>query len=193
LVADLAHAVYTNSGLVLGRKALPKPAKKPKSATADLPAPIPPRTPEEEALVQRYNGTNRLDNPVRFETDGDALRLKAADRDLARARLGSLLHARENHLFTLIGKTGASMGLSDHVDAMDTLVGIVHGIDPQDHLEALLAMQMAATHTTALEMLRRSHVVETTDEINSCVMRAARLMRTFTAQVIFACDSTRCF
>jgi hypothetical protein len=158
--------------------------EKPTAAEENLPATLPPRTPEEEALVQGYYGTKRLDKPVRFETHGEAVRLKG-DRDLARARLGTLMHAvGDNHLFTLVARAGTSLGIRDNVDAMDTLVGIVHGIDPQDHLEALLAMQMAATHLTSLEMLRRAHADDMpTQAIDSCVTRATRLMRTFTAQV----------
>jgi hypothetical protein len=164
----------------------PSNGKKPKVAKAGLPAPIPPRTPEEEAVVQGYYGKKPLDKPVSFESRGRDVRLKSADRDLARARLGTLMHAvGDNHLFTLVGKAGASLGIRDHVDAMDTLVGIVHGIDPQDHLEALLAMQMAATHMTSLEMLRRAHGDDlSTQTIDACVTRATRLMRTFTAQVV---------
>lgn len=158
--------------------------QKPRAEEASLPARPRPRTPEEEALVQTYYGTKRLAKPVRFETYEGCVKL-AGDHDLARARLGTLVHAvGDRHLFTLVSKAGSSLGLRDDVDAMDTLVGIIHGIDPQDHLEALLAMQMAATHLSSLEMLRRSHGEGLgTQTIDSCVIRATRLMRTFTAQV----------
>lgn len=159
-----------------------KPRKRKKSEDAPVPAPLPPRTPE-EALVAAHYGRRRLDRPVRFEKKGDAVQY-AGDKDLARARLGALLHvSSSNQLITLLGRAADALGVKDPVEALDTLVGIVHGIGPQDHLEALLATQMAATHATALEMLRRSHGELSTDQVDSCVTRAARLMRTFTAQV----------
>jgi hypothetical protein len=159
------------------------PRKRNPASQAGPPAPLPPRTPEEEALVQAHYGGKRLDRPPRFEKDKEGIRF-TGDKELARARLGNLLHiSTDKQLVTLTGRAGAAMGITDSVDTMDTLVGMVHGIGSRDHLEALLAMQMAAVHTTALEMLQRSHGELPTAAVDSCVARATRLMRTFTTQI----------
>ena len=61
---------------------------------------------------------------------------------------------------------------------------MVHAIGPRDPVESILACQMVATNDVAMEMLRRARIPEQpSDIVDECVLRATRLMRTFTAQV----------
>lgn len=63
-------------------------------------------------------------------------------------------------------------------ESLDSLVGILHGIGPRDQLEGLLALQIAATHTLAMECMRRASSKEQTDlgvELN--INRATKLIR----------------
>jgi hypothetical protein len=60
------------------------------------------------------------------------------------------------------------------------VVAAVHGIRPKDALEAMLAVQMVAAHTMAMECLKRAALPNQIDlgvEVN--VNRGTKLMRTF--------------
>jgi hypothetical protein len=66
---------------------------------------------------------------------------------------------------------------------MDHVAAALHGIGPRDELEGLLAVQMVAVHTLAMECLARAASREQTDlgvEVN--INRAAKLIRTFANQ-----------
>jgi hypothetical protein len=64
--------------------------------------------------------------------------------------------------------------------SFDYVAAALHGIAPKDALEGMLGVQMVATHTTAMECLKRAALPNQTDlgvEVN--VNRATKLMRTF--------------
>jgi hypothetical protein len=66
------------------------------------------------------------------------------------------------------------------LESCDYVVAAVHGIGPKDALEGMLAVQMAAAHTMAMECLRRAALPNQMDlgvEVN--VNRGTKLMRTF--------------
>jgi hypothetical protein len=168
--------------------AVPKPHKsgKPKAPKAALPAPIPPRTPEEEALVAAWMDAPRLARPPRFKKGPKGgVVVTAADTELAHARLDRVFCGIDaNHTGHLLSLVAGTLGIQDHVAAGNVTVAMVHAIGPRDPLESLLACQMVATNDVAMEMLRRARIPEQPSEIvDDCVLRATRLMRTFTAQV----------
>jgi len=66
---------------------------------------------------------------------------------------------------------------------MDHVAAALHGIGPQDGLEGMVAVQMVAVHTLAMECMGRAASREQTDlgvEVN--INRATKLMRTFANQ-----------
>jgi len=74
-------------------------------------------------------------------------------------------------------------------DTIDThtlngTLGALHGINPQDEIEGMLAAQMVATHLAVMECLRRARLREQTFEGCDMNLRhAAKLSRTYTMQV----------
>ena len=57
-------------------------------------------------------------------------------------------------------------------------------IGPQDGVEAMLAVQMTATHAVAMQMLQRAAREQPSFEVyDSIVNRATKLLRTYTMQV----------
>jgi hypothetical protein len=89
-----------------------------------------------------------------------------------------------NHTGHLVSLVAGTLGIQDHVDSGNVAVAMVHAIGPRDPVESLLACQMVAANDVAMEMLRRARIPEQPSEIvDDCVLRATRLMRTFTAQV----------
>jgi hypothetical protein len=159
--------------------------KSPKATNTGVPAPIPPRTAEEEALVGAWRTSPRLDRPPKFEkVPSGGFRL-TGDFELAHARLDRLF-CGNNGTYTghMLGLVANSLGISDPCDAGNVAVAMVHAISPRDPVEALLASQMVAAHDAAMEMLGRSRLPEQpSDIVDSCIIRATRLMRTVTAQV----------
>lgn len=68
-------------------------------------------------------------------------------------------------------------------DALNALLAIVDAVEPADEIEALLAVQIAATHETSMDMLTRAKVATDGAVLERCVNAATKLQRTLTAQV----------
>ncbi len=144
------------------------------------------RTGEEEALVTKWKTRTLLKQAPEMElTQGGQLAPTTNDATLWWARVGALLHTESlAHSVYLIESLTAAMGLEDPGKGGTAGLGTVHGLAPQDHLEALLAVQMAATHGAALQMLGRARCKDQPSAVvDACVSRATRLMRTFAEQV----------
>jgi hypothetical protein len=65
------------------------------------------------------------------------------------------------------------------VESLNAGLAIVAGVQPENEIEAMLAIQMAATHEAALSMLRitQSEATETTTQVVGGL--AVKLLRTF--------------
>jgi hypothetical protein len=149
-----------------------------------VPVPLPARTPEEESVLAEWKHRPRLQRPPSFNKEGETL-VPNGDRDLAYARMGAILHTSSQfHTAVTLEPVAYALGKTESEESVNAALAMIHGIGPRDHMETLLASQMAATHVAALEMLRRAQIKEQPSEVvDSCVTRATRLMRTFTAQV----------
>jgi hypothetical protein len=66
---------------------------------------------------------------------------------------------------------------------LNAVLAAIDGIRPTDEIEAMLAVQMVATHETAMEMLRRAKQAESTPRLQEYGSLAVKLLRTYTAQV----------
>jgi len=65
---------------------------------------------------------------------------------------------------------------------MNAALAIVGGVEPDNEVEALLAVQMTATHWLAMTLLGRSRRAETTMQVQVHGGLAVKLLRTFTLQ-----------
>jgi hypothetical protein len=65
----------------------------------------------------------------------------------------------------------------------NAVLAIVGGMQPQNELEAVLLVQMMATHQYAMDLLARARHHEHWKGAESYGLQATRLLRTFTAQV----------
>ena len=82
------------------------------------------------------------------------------------------------------GVAAATRGQGSDVRAVNASLAALAGIQPRDELEAMLAAQMTAVHSMAMEMSKRALLSKQTVEgVSANVSRASRLMRTFCAQV----------
>jgi hypothetical protein len=68
--------------------------------------------------------------------------------------------------------------------ALNGMLAALHGINPQDEVEGMLAVQMVSTHLAAMGCLRRAQFAEQTFHGRDMNLRhAAKLSRTYTMQV----------
>jgi hypothetical protein len=68
----------------------------------------------------------------------------------------------------------------EKLKSYDCAAAALHGIGPEDELEGMLAVQMVAAHTMAMECLKRAALPDQIDlgvEVN--INRGTKLMRTF--------------
>ena len=68
-------------------------------------------------------------------------------------------------------------------DQMNAGVAAVAAIEPQDEVEAMLAIQMFGTHSLAADMLVKAKQARTTDEVERYGTLATKMLRTYTAQI----------
>jgi hypothetical protein len=68
-------------------------------------------------------------------------------------------------------------------DAVNGAQAAVHGIAPRDETEAMLAVQMVATHHAAMEFMRQAVSTDYRHTLQDAGNLAVKLMRTYTAQM----------
>jgi hypothetical protein len=167
-----------------------KAVKRAKPAPAGVPVDLPPRSPEEEALVAEWKSRaglpGRLARPPKFEVTSRGSVAVVGDADLAHARLDRVFCGVDGtytgHMLQLVAN---SLGIKDSAVAGNVAVAMMHAIGPQDPIEAILAAQMVAAHDAAMEMISRARNPEQPSVfVDACITRATRLMRTVTSQVM---------
>ncbi len=82
-----------------------------------------------------------------------------------------------SHLSTALQRSGAG-----NLDGLNAGLAVVAGVQPENEVEAMLAIQMAATHEAALSMLAIARSEATVPAIQAAGGLAVKLLRTFTAQ-----------
>lgn len=68
--------------------------------------------------------------------------------------------------------------------AINAVLGLIHGVNPQDEIEAMLASQMVGLHLSSMGCLQRAHLSGQTFEGREMNLKhAGKLSRAFAAQV----------
>jgi hypothetical protein len=67
--------------------------------------------------------------------------------------------------------------------AVEAVLAVLDGSEPQNEVEAMLLIQMATTHALAMKLSRRLCTVDTIEQTDSASVTLTRLQRTFTTQV----------
>jgi hypothetical protein len=65
---------------------------------------------------------------------------------------------------------------------MNAALAAIDGTRPENEMAAMLASQMAATHSLAMDMVGRARRAEWVDQLNACGSLATKLLRTYTMQ-----------
>ena len=77
----------------------------------------------------------------------------------------------------------ARTGRVASAEELNFVLSLIHGIEPRDQTEVLLATQMAAIHNATMTAARRLKRVETIPQQDSASNMLNKLARTFAAQV----------
>ena len=77
----------------------------------------------------------------------------------------------------------ATQGKEPNADALNFMVAAVAGMEPKDHVEAMLAAQMVAVHNATMTFARRLAHVENIPQQDSASAAFNKLARTYAAQV----------
>lgn len=77
----------------------------------------------------------------------------------------------------------SSQGPTADAKGLNFAISIVRAIEPRDHLEALLAVQMAAIHIASINFTRKMNHTETIPQLDIQERTVNKLMRTFTTQM----------
>jgi hypothetical protein len=137
---------------------------KPAAASADAPC-----------SAESENGALRISPPHSDDTGFAARLLDAFGTESpdfanqAMRRIGVIMRPKGSALPT---QTGFNVALA-----------AIDAIRPADEIEAMLAVQMVATHETAMEMLTRAKQAEMMPTLQECGPLAVKLLRTYAAQV----------
>ena len=156
-----------------------------------------PRTAAEEQLVAEWNrrGDDRANTPPSFtiervESEWRLSAPKSEDREVWKAKLaqalGNTSKAAQLTLFDQLARIVGSHP-KDHtreLQSLDGAIALLHGIAPQDTMEAILATQMVAVQKIAMDQLRLATLPGQPSELVTYqVNRATRLMRLFATQM----------
>jgi hypothetical protein len=153
---------------------------------ANEPKPEPRRTAEEQALVEAWQTQPRLQRPPRLK-DGEApgtVMPDTKDLPLWAARVAQALGVDDPWLIDMLMNQAANCLPGEPARAASVAIAAVQSVGPRDGIEAMLAVQMAATHAAALRMLQRAALEQPSIEVyDSLINRATKLLRTYTMQV----------
>lgn len=127
--------------------------------------------------------------------------VKVLNHEKQKAQIGPAHSDGEGHGFHLLDAFGTSSqafaetmlgqlasvvrSKSDGIEEASLNAGLaaVDGVAPQNEAEAMLAVQMAGTHSTAMEMLRRAKFATSTPALQEYGNLATKLLRTYTTQI----------
>jgi hypothetical protein len=144
------------------------------------------RTPAEQELVEKHKAERKPEIKIKVSADTvispdhpDLETGTALVMDALGTTDGPFLNAVMRQLATLT-KTGGKL-LNE--DQLNQTLALIRGIGPQDPVEGMLAVQMAAIHTATLSYARRTAIADTFMESGFAEKAFNRLSRTFVAQM----------
>jgi hypothetical protein len=96
--------------------------------------------------------------------------------------LGTADYSFGSGLISQLVNAGSKGGEADEADT-NFMLSVIKGIKPRDHLEAMLAAQMAAIHTATMTFTRRLAHVENIEQQDSAERTLNKLARTYAGQM----------
>src|ERR671933_466594 len=168
-----------------------KAAAEPKDDKATRPAPS---ADEQARITKAAQRINAREPPPRFTSKSErrgnnvTMRVEPAHSD----QTGAWAHLIDTFgtcsadaADTLISQLANAVAPGSEISEaqLNGALATVHGIAPQDEVEAMLAVQMVATHTAALAALHKARTAEYRESLDRWGNLATKLLRTYTAQL----------
>lgn len=159
----------------------------------DLPSTLPELTEPETAAIaalreKRRSRVRAPDLELTFNEEARALSIGHKERDSASANalamheLGTVdtrFYEGVLEQVAALGKQGSAISET----SSNFVMSVVAGVQPQDEVEAMLAIQMGAIHQATMMMARRINHVDNIPQQDSAERALNKLARTFTSQV----------
>jgi len=155
-------------------------------------------TEEEKARLANYHKRSEW-KPVKFKNiDSDSgeptIALKDPDDPLCEVKmleaLGTPDSALQSHLLDQVIQTFKGTVSTDGADndkvvqACNNALSVLNGIQPQDEVEGLLAVQMIGVHNVAMQAMNRAMLGgQTSHGKQANIDQATKMLRTFIAQI----------
>jgi hypothetical protein len=160
-------------------------------AIAGPPLPAPSQD-EQDAIKTAREAKSKRRPAVRFGLQQEGKNRVASasshsDQDGWRDRLYNAFGTRSQDFLDAELKRILAMfrGKDGKIDtvAVEAVLAVLDGSEPQNEIEAMLVIQMATTHALTMKLSRRLATVDTIEQNDSASVTLARLQRAFTTQV----------
>lgn len=141
---------------------------------------------EKEAIAEFLEFPGSLPQYIKVPNLPHMLRFEHPRQEVALAVVMKALGITDQRLYTsMISQVtnALSRGKEAEVAELNAAVALVAGIEPRDHLEAMLAFQMATVHVLSLRHARFMVTSETIEQLDLQERVVNKLMRTFTTQM----------
>lgn len=151
-------------------------------------------TDEEKARLGKYEERAKK-QPVKFkmvksDSGNPTLKLKDPDDTLRLVKLSEAMGTTDGDLRAYLIEQVAGVfkgACSEDMEKLATIannsLAMLNGIQPQDELEGMLAVQMIGTHNMAMDCVGRATRTERVDFMNTYMNGATKMLRTFAAQI----------
>lgn len=140
-------------------------------------------TPEDIEALQPFVDGMKLPE---YKTANGALRVEHPSERVGLAKIAKAMGIQDAELYNgairqLVNVS--TQGSERDADALNFAISIVRSIAPRDHLEVLLALQMAAIHIASMKHVRMMNHAESIPQLDIQERTVNKLMRTFTTQM----------
>lgn len=144
-------------------------------------------TPAEKEAIQEFLALpDELPQYISVPNFPNIVKFRHPRQEVAGAVVMKALGISDQRLYTsLVSQitNALSRGQEADVAELNAAIAMVAGIEPRNHLEAMLAFQMATVHVLSLRHARSMVTSETIDQLDIQERVVNKLMRTFTAQM----------
>ncbi|WP_107339341.1 hypothetical protein [Agrobacterium pusense] len=141
---------------------------------------------EKEAMAEFMELPEGLPQYIKVPDLPQMLRFQHPRQEVALAVVMKALGITDQRLYaSMISQitNALSRGQEAEVAELNAAIALVAGIEPRDHLEAMLAFQMATVHVLSLRHTRSLVTSDRVDLLDLHERIVNKLMRTFTAQM----------
>jgi hypothetical protein len=158
--------------------------RKQDSKPSDRPSPSP-RTIARIADAKLRNAARPERPALEYKLEGATTLHTDIAPDVAETLLDAFGTTSKDFLMSELNRLGSQLAVGPlHTGQreMNAALAAIDGTRPENEMAAMLASQMAATHSLAMDMLGRTRRAQTVEQLQAHGALATTLLRTFTAQ-----------